>query len=78
MIKKKLRRTRSRSLTEGNSETLSVRRAMGDVSVNLSRRVLRYLKVRPGDKLQIAARCGSIEITPLLSVEEEIDKYISH
>lgn len=75
---KKRRQARTRSLTEGNSATLVVRRAMGDVGVNLSRKILRYLKVRPGDKLQVAARCGAIEITPILSVEEEISKYISH
>lgn len=76
-IKKKTRVRRERILAEGSSEMLTVHRFMGDVSASLSRKVLRYLKVRSGDKLQVVARNGAIEISPILSVEEEIEKYLS-
>ena len=78
MVKKKIVRARERILSEGGSETLTVRRFMGDVSASLSRKILRYLKVSPGDKLQILAHNGVIEVSPVLSVKEEIEKYISH
>lgn len=78
MAKRRVRVTRERILGEGSSETLTVHRLMGDVSASLSRKVLRYLKVRSGDKLQVIARGGVIEISPVLSVEQEIEKYLSH
>ena len=75
--KKKVVRSRERSLGEGDSDTLVVRRFMGDISASLKRKVLRYLKVSPGDKLQVLARGGVIEISPILSIQEEIGKYIA-
>lgn len=77
MAKRRTRQTRQRVLGEGGSETLTVQRFMGDVSATLSRKVLRYLKVRSGDKLQIVARGGVVEISPILSVEQEIEKYLA-
>lgn len=76
MAKKKVRRVRI--LPEGGSEMIVVNRFMGDVSATLSRKVLRYLKVRTGDRLQVNARNGVIEIAPLLTAEQEIEKYLSH
>jgi len=76
--KRRIRKTRERVLSEGGSETLSVHSVMGDISASLSRKVLRYLKVRPGDRLQVVARNGVIEISPLLSVDDEIKQYLSH
>lgn len=76
--KRRARVTRERILAEGGSETLTVHRFMGDVSATLSRKVLRYLKVRSGDKLQIIARNGAIEISPILTAEQEIEKYLAH
>jgi hypothetical protein len=72
-----MRKPRERILAEGNSEMLTVHTFMGDVSATLSRKVLRYLKVRSGDKLQIVARNGVVEVSPILSVEEEIKNYVS-
>jgi hypothetical protein len=76
--KRRMRKPRERILAEGNSEMLTVHTFMGDVSATLSRKVLRYLKVRSGDKLQIVARNGVVEVSPILSVEEEIKNYVSH
>ena len=76
--KRRVRRPRERVLGEGASETLAVHTLMGDVSATLSRKVLRYLKVRTGDKLQLVARNGIIEVSPILTVEEEISNYLSH
>lgn len=78
MAKRRTKVTRERALGEGGSETLTVHRFMGDVSATLPRKVLRYLKVRQGDKLQVLARNGAIEISPVLSAEQEIEKYLDH
>lgn len=76
--KRRTRVVRERILGEGGSETLTVRKFMNDVGATLSRKALRYLKVRSGDKLQLVARNGVIEISPILSTEQEIEKYLSH
>ncbi len=78
MAKRRTKVTRERILGEGGSETLTVHRFMGDVSATLTRKVLRYLKVRHGDKLQVLARNGAIEISPILSAEQEIEKYLDN
>ena len=75
--KKKKKVARERILPEGGSETLTVHRFMGDISATLSRKVLRYLKVRTGDKLNVIARNGVIEIAPVLTAEQEIEMYLS-
>jgi hypothetical protein len=76
--KRRKAKPRVRTLGEGSNELLTVHTFMGDVSATLSRKALRYLKVRTGDKLQIVARNGVIEVSPILSVEDEIKQYISH
>ncbi len=76
--KRQKRKPRERILPEGGSETLTVQRIMGDLGANISRKALRYLKVRPGDKLQVNARNGVIEISPILTAEQEIEKFLSH
>ena len=76
--KRRKRVARERILGEGGSETLTVHRLMGDVSATIPRKVLRYLKVRTGDKLQVIARHGVIEISSILTVDQEIEKYLSH
>lgn len=75
--KRRTRKPRERVLAEGSTEMLTVHTFMGDVSATLSRKVLRYLKVRTGDKLQVVAHNGIIELSPILSVEEEIKNYIA-
>ena len=77
MKKKRLKKQRDRFLVEGASQTLDVRSLMGDISASLPSEVLRYLKAKPGDKLIIVARNGAVEITPSLTIQEEIEKFVS-
>ena len=75
--KLKIRRSR-RTFLEGDVEQITIRRAMASVAASLPRKVLRYLKASEGDKLNITAHNGVIEIAPIFSIEEEIDNYVSH
>lgn len=78
-MKKKGKKKRSGTkLLEGSSQAVGVRSFMGDVALNVPRKALRYLGVRPGDRLQVSVRRGVIEIAPVLSIEDEIKKFISH
>ena len=77
MAKKSKKKRRTRTIRDGDSESLTVRRFSGDVSCPLSRKMLRYLGVKPGDKLNIVARGGSLEVAPVMSIREEIDQYLS-
>ena len=75
------RRTRERALAEGGSVLLNVHtqsRVNREVNALLPKAALRYLKVRSGDKLQLIAHDGIVEISPILSIQEEIEKYIAH
>ena len=66
---KKKRRPRERALAEGGSDLLRIHRLNGDISATIPRKALRYLKVASGDKLQITARNGVIEIAPVVSIQ---------
>ena len=78
MTKKKSRKKRkSRILSEGDVESLTVRRFMGDVSCSLSRKMLRYLKVKPGDRLSIIAKSEGLEVVRKLNIRDEVDQYLA-
>lgn len=75
---KKSKKSRPTKFQEGASQAVGVRSFMGDVALNIPRKALRYLDVKPGDKLQLVARKGTLEISPMLTIEDEIKKFISH
>ena len=79
--KRTKRKPRERALAEGGSVVINVttgnRRYSEGTSI-LPKKALRYLKVRSGDKLQLIAHNGIIEVAPVLSIKEEIEKYLAH
>lgn len=78
MKKKGKKKRSSTKLPEGSSQAVGVRSFMGDVALNVPRKALRYLGVKPGDRLQVIVRHGIIEIAPMVTIEDEIKKFISH
>jgi len=76
-MKRQAKKKRTRALVEGASQSLDVLSLKGDIIAALSSEVLHYLKAKPGDKLILVARNGAVEITPMLTIQEEIEKFVS-
>lgn len=76
-MKRQVKKKHVRALVEGSSQSLNVLRDTRGIRAALPSQVLKYLKAKPGDKLAVVARNGAIEITPMLSISEEIEKYLS-
>lgn len=75
--KRQARKVKKHTLVEGGSDSLTVHRFNNGIRAIISRKVLRYLKVKPGDKIHVVARDGVIELCPVISVEDEIARYVS-
>lgn len=75
---KKRKRKRKTSLTEGEAGKLRVRDSNGAAGAALPRKVLRYLNAKVGDRLNIIAHNGVVEISPILSIKDEIEQFVSH
>ena len=74
-----------RELDEGTSFDAKVRKFMGGPFLALPRGVLRYLKVKPGDSIQIQVSNQIVKIstevkptTKELTPEELVKHFISH
>lgn len=64
-------------MNDGEIGKLPIRTYRGVMTALLPRKVLRYLRAKPGDKIKIIARDGIIELRPVLDVAQEIEAYIS-
>ena len=65
-------------VTDGDTIEVTVRKMPNGIMASLPRKVLRYLHANEGDKLKLRIRNGGVEIQPVVSLEEEIDSYVSH
>lgn len=72
---------RPREIATSNSVgTFEVNLVSNDINANIPRAFLRYLGVRPGDRLQVSAKDGQIVISRVVTSRLTVlaDRFTSH
>jgi len=72
------KKRRLRVVNDGDTIELTVRRTSNGIVANLPRKILRYMHLGAGDKVYVTARDGTLAVRPSMSLEEEINNYVSH